>query len=425
MDGVRTSVMSVVKTVWRSRWLIVRFGTVGVVSTSLQLVLLFLLTMCHWPGLIANATGFVAGAQVSFVLSTVFIWRDRHDEKGRRLSWKRWFAFNCTALSALCVGSVVFTLVDFLTSWSVMFVSLWSVAASTSVTFLSNNLLTYRRKRRLTIPSYTHGESVPDLSIIIPAYREAERIGGTLQELAVFLAEHDLGVVEVVVVTADSDDGTADIVADSAPMFTLFRHVQPGPKVGKGRDVAAGMRTARGRYRVFMDADLATPLRYLLDVRSAIDAGHVAVIGVRDIGTYHNSLLRNLLSRATSMVVRLMVVPDVRDTQCGFKMFEASLAEYLFSHMRVMSWNFDMEILLMIRNAGLKIHSIHVPDWRDPKPAHEGMSGDSRLKAVMRGAIDPLTIRYNLLAGRYGTPNPSSPQLTMSPVVIPEMIGEN
>jgi dolichyl-phosphate beta-glucosyltransferase len=89
----------------------------------------------------------------------------------------------------------------------------------------------------------------PKLSIIIPAYQEAGRIEKSLDELAAYLKRHRWRNVEVVVVVADSPDGTARMAQDKANLFADFRVVNSGPKVGKGRDVRTGMMEARGDYR--------------------------------------------------------------------------------------------------------------------------------------------------------------------------------
>src|SRR3954471_6885816 len=96
-----------------------------------------------------------------------------------------------------------------------------------------------------------------DLSLIIPAFMEADRIADSLSRLADFLATRDYGVVEGVVGTADSPDGTAKIAQAAGQRFEHFRFIAAGPRVGKGRDVRLGMYEARGRYKLFMDADLA------------------------------------------------------------------------------------------------------------------------------------------------------------------------
>jgi dolichyl-phosphate beta-glucosyltransferase len=244
-----------------------------------------------------------------------------------------------------------------------------------------------------------------DLSIIIPAYMEAGRIAGILQELATFLETRQYGEVEVLVVTADSPDGTAKIAESQADRFKNFRVVHAGPRVGKGRDVRLGMFEARGRYRVFMDADLATPLPHLDQVKGFMDRGGDVAIAVRDLLVIHKSLKRKIMSKAANIAAQILVVPGVKDTQCGFKVFEAGVAEVIFSRITMLQWSFDMEVLAIARQLHYDIEFIEAPDWSDPKAHEDGLAGDSIIKVALSGFLDPFKIRLNIWSGRYRTAN--------------------
>jgi dolichyl-phosphate beta-glucosyltransferase len=244
-----------------------------------------------------------------------------------------------------------------------------------------------------------------DLSIIIPAYMEAGRIAGILQELATFLETRQYGEVEVLVVTADSPDGTAKIAESQADRFKNFRVVHAGPRVGKGRDVRLGMFEACGRYRVFMDADLATPLPHLDQVKGFMDRGGDVAIAVRDLLVIHKSLKRKIMSKAANIAAQILVVPGVKDTQCGFKVFEAGVAEVIFSRITMLQWSFDMEVLAIARQLHYDIEFIEAPDWSDPKAHEDGLAGDSIIKVALSGFLDPFKIRLNIWSGRYRTAN--------------------
>ncbi len=244
-----------------------------------------------------------------------------------------------------------------------------------------------------------------DLSIIIPAYMEAGRIGDVLAEVAAFLDGRDYGEVEVLVVTADSSDGTASIAGSKAKLFKHFRLIAAGPRVGKGRDVRLGIYEARGRYKLFMDADLATPLVHLDDVKLLMDRGGKVGIAVRDLLIIHKSLMRKLMSKAANIAAQILILPGIKDTQCGFKVFEAAAAEDIFSRMTMLEWSFDMEILAIARRLGYPISFIETPDWTDPKAAGSGLVGDSLVKVVLNGFLDPFKIRLNIWTGRYKHPN--------------------
>ncbi|HEX3082058.1 MAG TPA: glycosyltransferase [Candidatus Saccharimonadia bacterium] len=241
----------------------------------------------------------------------------------------------------------------------------------------------------------------PDLSIIIPAYNEAARIVATLKTLAGFLDSRSYGIVEVVIVVADSPDGTAQLATAQKHLFKHFKLVEPGIRVGKGRDVRAGMFEASGRYKLFMDADLATPLTHLDDVHAFMRQDGQVAIAVRDLFVVHKSLVRKLMSKAANLAAQILATPGIKDTQCGFKVFEAGVADALFSRMTMLQWSFDMELLAIARQLGYKIQTIEVPDWSDPKEHDDGLAGDSIIKVALTGFLDPFSIRMGIWTGRY------------------------
>lgn len=246
---------------------------------------------------------------------------------------------------------------------------------------------------------------VVDLSIIIPAYMEAQEIGGSLERLAAFLRTRQYGAVEVIVVVADSPDGTAGIAQSKSALFDDLRVISPGPRVGKGRDVRTGMFEARGRYRLFMDADLATPLEHLDDVHRLIQQGSRVGIAVRDLLTIHKQLQRKIMTGGGNLLIQAILLPGLKDTQCGFKFFEATAAEEIFGRMTILGWGFDLEILAIARHLGYKIDTIETPDWHDPKEAAAGLVGDSQAGAALQVFGDLFRVRWNLIRKRYSQPH--------------------
>lgn len=249
------------------------------------------------------------------------------------------------------------------------------------------------------------GERI-DLSIIVPAYMEASDIADDLEELASFLKTRDYGIVEVLVVVADSPDGTASIAGSKASLFQHFRVVHAGPRAGKGRDVRLGIFEAKGRYRVFMDADLATPLHHLDDFkREVIDAGAPVGIAVRNLVSTHRGVVRKLITTGGNFLIQLLLLPGLKDTQCGFKIFEAKAAEEIFSRQTILGWGFDLEVLAIARRLHYQIVTIEAPDWKDPKASGSGLVGDSAAGAAVQVLRDLVRVRLGLWSGRYKTPN--------------------
>lgn len=222
------------------------------------------------------------------------------------------------------------------------------------------------------------------LSLVIPAFAEAKYLGGTLEALHAFLARQDrLATTEVIVVTADADDGTAGIARRALAQFPIAQHLEPGAKVGKGRDVRCGMLAARGEIVVFMDADLATPLAYIDHAIARIRAGADVVIGSRDLARVHHTFGRRLTSQLSNHLVRAVLLPGIADTQCGFKAFWCACVAALFEPLTTLGWGFDLEILARARQDGARIEELAVPDWRDPKGDH-GLAGETQWVARLR-----------------------------------------
>jgi dolichyl-phosphate beta-glucosyltransferase len=220
------------------------------------------------------------------------------------------------------------------------------------------------------------------LSIVIPAYAEARFLAGTMRALHAFLGAR-VAATEVIVVTADARDGTPELAARELARFPLGRQLRPGPKVGKGRDVRAGMLAARGDVVLFMDADLATPLRHVDAAIGAIAAGADVAIGRRDVARMHKDLGKALSSRLANALVQAVLLPGLGDTQCGFKAFRGELVRPLFEPLAALGWGFDLEVLARARRAGLAIRELPVPDWADPK-GDAGLAGEIQWWARLR-----------------------------------------
>lgn len=237
-----------------------------------------------------------------------------------------------------------------------------------------------------------------DLSIIIPAYKEGAEFAQHLETLAAWLKTHDYGRVEVLVLS-DGDQSSGQMAESKAGLFNHLRAIYPGTRMGKGGAVRLGMFEATGKYRLFMDADLATPLRHLDDVQALIKQDAKVIIAVRDLLKIHKGLLRKFMSKFGNLVAQVLLTPGIQDTQCGFKAFEAEAAEAIFGRQTMTGWSFDVEVLKIARLLGYKISCIEAPDWHDPKVT--GLVGDSPLKAAIDTFVDMFIILFNSLKGQY------------------------
>jgi dolichyl-phosphate beta-glucosyltransferase len=225
-----------------------------------------------------------------------------------------------------------------------------------------------------------------DLSVIVPAYNEAARLGASLAELREFLAG-EAWAWEVRVVDDGSTDGTGDVVVAAAgkePRIVLQRE----PHRGKGGAVRAGLLAARGRYRFICDADLSMPVHELPRfLPPALGGADVAIgtregAGARRIG---EPLTRHLAGRVFNTLVRWLLLPGIQDTQCGFKMFTAEAVEAIFPHVRIDGWAFDLEALVIARRRGLYIREVPI-EWhyRDASQVRMLRDGVGMFRELLR-----------------------------------------
>jgi glycosyltransferase involved in cell wall biosynthesis len=249
------------------------------------------------------------------------------------------------------------------------------------------------------VTSISSAAQFVDLSIIIPAYNEAQRILPTLARLHQFLASQPLRW-EIVVVDDGSKDETAAVVEAEAARIPGLRLLRQTPNRGKGAAVRMGMLAARGQLRVMSDADGSMPpeqlpalLAPIIACRAEIAIGSRYAEGAK--ADVKQPAYRVLWSRLCNRVIQKSLVPGVLDTQCGFKAFTAEAARDLFSRGRVDGWAFDLEILALARRRGYGIAEIGV-EWKDDR-----RSKVNPLKDMYKVVKEAVTIRKNLKAGVY------------------------
>lgn len=241
----------------------------------------------------------------------------------------------------------------------------------------------------------------PDLSIVIPAYREEKRIGDSLDALASFLkldAYFQRKRVEVLVVAANAPDRTEDIVRSKLPMFLDAKLLQPGERVGKGRDVQYGMLRAKGNVVLFMDADLATPLHHVETFLKASLAGSDVVIGTRHLSTYKANKVKSWFASFGNKLYQIAGGVKVEDTQCGFKMFNRAAANICFSRLTLLGWGFDIEVLVIAQAHHLHIQPIRIDDWKDKPFSTYTLS---TLRIITRSISDAMHVKLNEFRGSY------------------------
>ena len=222
---------------------------------------------------------------------------------------------------------------------------------------------------------------VPHLSIIIPAYNEARRLGHALEALSAFCAELAFAY-EVLVVVEPSTDGTLDLARELAAPHPCFVVIDNVVHRGKGYAVRNGMLRARGAHVFYMDADLSVPLREVrvfldyFDAHPDIDV----LVGNRQHAqsriTRRQSLLRRKLGQSFNAILQMSGLVSLHDTQCGFKAFRHRAAEAIFSRQRLDGFAFDVEVLLLARRLGYSVADLPV-EWINSPESHVHIVRDS------------------------------------------------
>ena len=167
------------------------------------------------------------------------------------------------------------------------------------------------------------------------------------------------------------DDGSHDDTIDVARAVPGVTVIETYPNRGKGHAVRTGMLCARGKLRLFMDADGAVPISDLPKLREQIVRGADVAIGSRRAAgaTSHAKApwYRRAWSRLTNKILRATLTPGIRDTQCGFKLFRAEAAQRLFERTSTNGWGFDMEVLGWAKKLAYRVDEVAITWTDDPR----------------------------------------------------------
>lgn len=247
----------------------------------------------------------------------------------------------------------------------------------------------------------------PSVSIVLPAYNEAERIGPSIARIAAWLDGRG-GDAEILVVDDGSEDETGAIALREAGRLGVpLRVLRHTPNRGKGHAVRIGMLAARGRAVLMTDVDLSVPIETLDGFLERLGTGADVVIGSRRTAgarvVRHQPALRERLGAVFTGLAGLLLVPGIDDFTCGFKLFRREAAQAVFAQQRLDGWGFDVEVLLIAHRLGLSTVSAPV-EWTNDERSRVRLGRD-----ILRSAGELLRIRWNDLRGRYGPGAPAGP----------------
>lgn len=228
----------------------------------------------------------------------------------------------------------------------------------------SNDESEYRLNRALVDNETSDALNAPALSIVVPAYNEEARIGSTLKRMLAYFDAQPY-TYEILVVSDGSSDNTLAVVEPIAARRSQVRLLSYAGNRGKGYAVRYGILRAEGERILFSDADLATPIEEVEKLSAKLDAGYDIAIGSRDVEgselIKRQSRFREFGGKTFNKIVQALVVPGIRDTQCGFKLFTRISAQCIFERAQVDHFAFDVEVLFLARRVfGYRIAEVPV-----------------------------------------------------------------
>ena len=275
-----------------------------------------------------------------------------------------------------------------------------------------------------------------DLTVIIPAFNEEQRLPQMLDETLSYFkryAKDNSMSYEIIVVDDHSTDGTVDLVqgyisreiaeaeADCSdgqckvnlgemPMYSDIRIISLARNHGKGGAIRRGVLLSRGKYTLFADADGASDIYDFgktFDSLKAIEKpieGFKGVMGAAFGSRAHleedsvakRTFVRTLLMRGFHMLVKIMVTSNIKDTQCGFKLFTRSTSRFLFSNLHMEGWSFDIELILLAEKFGIPISEVGVA-WTEIEGSKLIQSKVDLVKAAVFMARDIVCVRVAYL----------------------------
>jgi dolichyl-phosphate beta-glucosyltransferase len=238
------------------------------------------------------------------------------------------------------------------------------------------------------------------LSVIIPAYNEAERLPRTLRRLHNYLKETS-ETYEILVVLDGPTDSTVGVLRRMSSEIDHLKIIERSVNRGKGCTVKQGMLKAIGKVRLFTDADNSTDIAHFDHMKLLFDKGSDLVIasrsstdakGARQV--VPQAWYKRMMGQLGNVLVQLLAVRGIWDTQCGFKAFRAEIAERIFSQTKIEGWGFDIEVLALARAFNYRIGIISANWINDPR-------SHVRPFDYIRVLGDVLRVRFNLITRKY------------------------
>ncbi|GJJ11554.1 hypothetical protein Clacol_005788 [Clathrus columnatus] len=280
--------------------------------------------------------------------------------------------------------------------------SAWLISSSAERQYVSAG----SSQKMLPLPSLDDSPTV-DLSIIIPAFNEAQRLPSMLESAITHLATVLSRTCEILIVDDGSKDDTVKValsISRRRPSYDI-RVVKLDRNVGKGGAVRHGILHGRGKRLLMVDADGASQFSDLELLWKEMDKieedGHAIAVGsrahlVKTEAVVKRSAIRNFLMHGFHLILRTLGVKHIRDTQCGFKLFTRKTAQQLFPSLHLASWVFDVELLIRAQLLGVPVIEVPIA-WHEVAGSKLSIVSDS-----FGMFKDLIILRLNIVLGRWG-----------------------
>lgn len=371
-----------------------KYCIVGVTGTFIDLASLYVFVEYFLiPVIPATVISFLLAVTNNFIFNK--IWTFKSKSRNYRKLFIKFLIVSIVGLGLTITSMHV--MVNLIGIWYMFAKAITSLIVLTW-NFLANKVWTFR----LTEKSITFPDQFPfELSIIIPALNEANRIKSTLLIIRDFLEEQSLNA-EIIVVNDGSTDKTAEVIENFKKKISNLKLINLNKNSGKGFAVRRGVEASNGKLILFADADNSTPIEEFEKLLKKMKETSAKIaIGSRYL---HDSNIqikqptyRIIIGRVGNFLIQLFLIDGIKDTQCGFKLFENHAAKKIFSFQKVKRFAFDMEALVIANNMDYKIVEVPVSWFNSP---------ESRVRPIrdsLRTLRDLVYIKLNLWSGRYSS----------------------
>ena len=377
-----------------------RYLRTGVIVTVTDLLTLYILhEFAGVPLLQAVFWAFLLASNLSFVLNRTWTFRNTNVSFIRQYT-KFLFTSSVGLITTLFLMWLLAERWRLFSGWTDHYYLINKFLVSCVVVcwnFLTNKLWTFANLVQLYPELYEKKEYPYFLSIIIPAYNEEKRIIPTVEAVINYILQRKLKA-EILIIDDGSSDATSRICKKRFESIPYVHVIQTGENRGKGFCIKLGIRHATGQYMLFTDADNSTPIEEFDKFRPHLKKGYI-LIGSRYIQPHLVELAqpryRVILSRTANLLIRLFVVENIQDTQCGFKAFPKEIGSFFAKLQKIDRFAYDIELLSLAQLCGFHIREIPVRWLNSP---------NSRLRPVrdaFQTLFDLIRIKMYIWRGVY------------------------